>query len=89
MSSIQDLSSLAIDNWNQVGIKLGVTESELKAIQQACSNDVESSVSMLNEWFYSENRATYESLVKALASSGNIKLAEQICSDKGTLFVSK
>ncbi len=72
-----------MDDWFEVGLKLQLSEEALKQIERDYPQQERRKTEMLSRWFQSHPDASYEELIKALASTGNKSVAEELCSKQG------
>ena len=64
--------------WFSVGLQLGVTEYELKIIEQDYSRLKDRKTKMFSAWLRTCRNANYHDLIKALDAAGESKAAQQI-----------
>ncbi len=80
---MREIVQLPMDDWFEVGLKLQLSEETLKQIERDYSQHERRKSEMLSRWFQSHPDASYEELIKALASTGNKSVAEELCSKQG------
>ena len=84
---MREIVYLPMDDWFEVGLKLQLSEETLKQIERDYSQHERRKTEMLSRWFQSHPDASYEELIKALASTGNKSVAEELCSKQGKVHM--
>ena len=84
--SLKELDCLPVSaKWYRLGLQLGVREDHLDTIEKNYPRDNDMcKIKMFGKWLRGDTSATYEKLVRALATIGMRNLAESVCNAKGT-----
>ena len=89
LPELKDLASLHIVKWREVGLQLGIEVWELDRIQADNKRDPyftqRCMTEMFSTWLKTGPNPSYNQLVEALASAGEMKVAEDLCEKYGKI----
>ena len=83
--TLRDLCLLSVPNWYLLGLQLGVTADELDVIESNYPRDNHMcKAKMFGAWLRMDTSATYYKLTRALVTVWKRKIAEAVCTARGT-----